>query len=106
MGLGPLVKSVLKETVEQLPEDFAIKSSSAENYLLKQGVKPEELKFAKLGLPEGKVTKADLVKAEQMRGSSISRKVSQQNTYDYVTLLLTIAYAKKGGMGEKVNFIK
>ena len=86
MGLGPLVKSVLKETVEQLPEDFAIKSSSAENYLLKQGVKPEELKFAKLGLPEGKVTKADFATAEKNRGGTISRKVSQQNTYDYVTL--------------------
>ena len=86
MGLGPLVKSVLKETVEQLPEDFAIKSASAENYLLKQGVKPEELKFAKLGLPADKVTKADLVKAEQQRGGSITRKVNEQNTYSYVTL--------------------
>jgi hypothetical protein len=86
MGLGPLVKSVLKETVEQLPEDFAIKSASAENYLLKQGVKPEELKFARLGLPKDKVTKADLVKAEQMRGGSISSKVNEQNTYSYVTL--------------------
>lgn len=85
MGLGPLVKSVLKETVEQLPEDFAIKSASAENYLLKQGVKPEELKFAKLGLPKDKVTKADLVKAEQMRGGTIgSREVG--NEYSYVTL--------------------
>lgn len=86
MSLGPLVKSALKETIEQLPEDFAIKSSSAENYLLKQGVKPEELKFAKLGLPEGKVTKADFVAAEQNRGGTISRKVSKQNAYNYVTL--------------------
>jgi hypothetical protein len=86
MGLGPLVKSVLKETVEQLPEDFAIKSASAENYLLKKGVKPEELKFAKLGLPEDKVTKADLVEAEQMRGGSITRKVNERNTFNYVTL--------------------
>lgn len=86
MGLGPLVKSVLKETVEQLPEDFAIKSASAENYLLKQGVKPEELKFAKLGLPEGKVTKADFVAAEKNRGGTISSKVSTKNAYDYVTL--------------------
>lgn len=86
MGLGPLVKSVLKETVEQLPEDFAIKSASAENYLLKQGVKPEELKFAKLGLPADKVTKADFVAAEQNRGGTISRKVSKQNAYNYVTL--------------------
>lgn len=86
MGLGPLVKSVLKETVEQLPEDFAIKSASAENYLLKQGVKPEELKFAKLGLPKDKVTKADLVKAEQQRGGSITRSVNERNSFNYVTL--------------------
>lgn len=86
MGLGPLVKSVLKETVEQLPEDFAIKSASAENYLLKQGVKPEELKFAKLGLPKDKVTKVDLVKAEQLRGGSITSKVNEQDTFSYVTL--------------------
>lgn len=86
MGLGPLVKSVLKETVEQLPEDFAIKSASAENYLLKQGVKPEELKFAKLGLPEDKVTKADLVKAEQTRGGMITRQTNSPDEYSRVTL--------------------
>ena len=85
MGLGPLVKSVLKETVEQLPEDFAIKSASAENYLLKQGVKPEELKFARLGLPKDKVTKADLVKAEQQRGGSIE-SFPGNNEFQYVTL--------------------
>lgn len=85
MGLGPLVKSVLKETVEQLPEDFAIKGASAENYLLKQGVKPEELKFAKLGLPADKVTKADLVKAEQQRGGSIE-SFTGFGDYKYVTL--------------------
>ena len=40
--LGPLVKSVLKETVEKLPEEFAMKSDSIPNYLIKQGVKPED----------------------------------------------------------------
>lgn len=85
MSLGPLVKSALKETIEQLPEDFAIKSSSAENYLLKQGVKPEELKFAKLGLPEGKVTKSDFVAAEQNRGGTIGSREAG-NEYSYVTL--------------------
>lgn len=85
MSLGPLVKSALKETIEQLPEDFAIKSSSAENYLLKQGVKPEELKFARLGLPEGKVTKADFVAAEKNRGGSIGSREAG-NEYSYVTL--------------------
>lgn len=85
MGLGPLIKSALKDTIEKLPEDFAIKSASAENYLLKQGVKPEELKFAKLGLPADKVTKADLVKAEQQRGGSIE-SLPGNNEFQYVTL--------------------
>lgn len=86
MSLGPLIKSALKETIEQLPEDFAIKSSSAENYLLKQGVKPEELKFAKLGLPEGKVSKSDLVEAEKMRGGTIGAVENKTKDYQYVTL--------------------
>lgn len=84
--LGPLVKSVLKETVEKLPEDFAMKAESVPNYLIKQGVKPEELKFAELGLPEGKVTKADLKKAEELRGGTIGREPSYDKQYDYVTL--------------------
>lgn len=85
MSLGPLVKSALKETIEQLPEDFAVKSSSAENFLLKQGVKPEELKFAKLGLPADRVTKSDLVAAEKNRGGTIGSREAG-NEYSYVTL--------------------
>ena len=73
MALGPLIKSALKEVVSSLPEDFAMKSVSVENALIKQGVKPEELKFAKLDLPEGRVTKQDLVRAERMRGGTVTR---------------------------------
>jgi hypothetical protein len=90
MVFGPLVKSVLKKTVEELPEDFAMKSESVPNMLLKKGVKPEELKFAKLGLPEGKVTKADLVQAETNRQDqwSMQQATSTEGNagYDYVTL--------------------
>lgn len=84
--LGPLVKSILKETVEKLPEEFAMKSDSVPNYLIKQGVKPEELKFAELGLPKGTVTKADLKKAEELRGGTIDREPSAYKHYDEVTL--------------------
>lgn len=84
--LGPLVKSILKETVEKLPEDFVMKSDSVPNYLIKQGVKPEELKFAELGLPKGTVTKADLKKAEELRGGTIDREPSVYKHYDEVTL--------------------
>ena len=84
--LGPLVKSVLKETIEKLPEEFALKSDSVPNYLIKQGVKPEELKFAELGLPEGRVTKADLKKAEELRGGTIGREPNESREYAYVSL--------------------
>lgn len=84
--LGPLVKSVLKETVEKLPEEFAMKSDSIPNYLIKQGVKPEELKYAELDLPKGTVTKADLKKAEELRGGTIGRVPSAEKSYSYVTL--------------------
>ena len=84
--LGPLVKSILKETVEKLPEEFAMKSDSVPNYLIKQGVKPEELKFAELGLPKGTVTKADLKKAEELRGGTLGRVPSVEKSYSDVTL--------------------
>lgn len=91
MVLSPLIKSALKETVEKLPEDFAMKSESIPNMLVKQGVKPEELKFAKLGIPEGKVTKQDLVQAEagrQDRWSTheLSPKGTEDARFEYVTL--------------------
>lgn len=90
MVLGPLIKSALKETIEKLPEDFAMKSESIPNMLVKQGVKPEELKFAKLGIPEGKVTKQDLVQAEAGRQDQwgvVQREYGAgDTTYDYVTL--------------------
>lgn len=90
MVLSPLIKSALKETIEKLPEDFAMKSESIPNMLVKQGVKPEELKFAKLGIPEGKVTKQDLVKAEAGRQDQWEVQHREygagDTTYDYVTL--------------------
>lgn len=90
MVLGPLIKSALKETIEKLPEDFAMKSESIPNMLVKQGVKPEELKFAKLGIPEGKVTKQDLVQAEAGRQDQWGVEHREYDngdvTYDYVTL--------------------
>lgn len=91
MVLGPLIKSTLKETVEKLPEDFAMKSESIPNMLVKQGVKPEELKFAKLGIPEGKVTKQDLVQAEAGRQDrwsvhELSPKGAEDARFEYVTL--------------------
>lgn len=86
MVLGPLIKSALKEMIEKLPEDFAMKSESIPNMLVKKGVKAEELKFAKLGLPEGKVTKQDLVQAEVSRQDQWSITEPDYKRYEYVTL--------------------
>lgn len=86
MALGPLIKSALKETIEKLPEDFAMKSESIPNMLVKRGVKAEELKFAKLGIQEGKVTKQDLVQAEAGRQDQWEVTEPDYKRYDYVTL--------------------
>ncbi len=49
MALPP---SKLKEVIESLADDFSMKGRAIPGMLKKQGVKDEELKFAKLGLPE------------------------------------------------------
>ena len=55
------IRSILKEVVTELPDDFAMKSQSVAPMLIKKGVKPEELEYANLALPKGKVTKQDLI---------------------------------------------
>jgi hypothetical protein len=80
----PLIKSVLKETIKELPEDFAMKSQSVVPTFLKKGVKQEELEYANLAIPEGKVTKKDLVDAEAKRQDKFT--VSSNTRYDLVTI--------------------
>ena len=66
MPLGPLVKSVLKAGIEDLPD--VVKAESVPNLLKKKSVKEEELKFSGIELPKkGKVTKKELVEAESKR---------------------------------------
>lgn len=68
MAVGPIIKSVLKEVVKDLPEDYARKSGKTTTAeLLKKGVKKEELDFSGIEIPEGRVTKKDLVDAESKR---------------------------------------
>lgn len=62
-----LIKSLLKESIKNLPEG-SIKAQSVVPTLLKKGVKAEELEFAALELPQaGKVSKQQLVEAEAKR---------------------------------------
>lgn len=57
----PLPPSKLSEVIEGLSDDFSMKARTIPGILKKAGVKEEELKFAKLGLPnpaEGKAVEA------------------------------------------------
>tara|TARA_R110000796_G_scaffold62616_6_gene144413 strand:+ start:13590 stop:17945 length:4356 start_codon:yes stop_codon:yes gene_type:complete len=64
---GSLVKSLLKETITELPDDFSMKSQSVIPMLTKKGVKPEELEYSQFTIKDGKITKADMVEAEKAR---------------------------------------
>lgn len=62
------IGSLLAKGIKNLPEEFVTKADSLPNVLKKAGIKQEELDFSKIDLPtSGKVTKADLVKAEAGR---------------------------------------
>ena len=64
MALGPIMKSLLKESIQNLPEDYARKTGAgAIADLAKKGVKAEEIEFSKIGetIPEGRVTKQDIL---------------------------------------------
>jgi hypothetical protein len=72
MPKPPLPRSVLKDVVDELPDDFNMKAESVPNFLKKKQVKDEELEFSgtnekllKSGLP--KVSKQDLQAMEANR---------------------------------------
>ena len=86
MAIGPIIKSVLKETIKGLPEDYARKSGkSTTAELLKKGVKKEELDQSGIVIPEGKVTKQNLVDAESKRKDSFFTTEPAPN-YNSITL--------------------
>lgn len=69
---GAIVKSILKETIENLPAETVMKPESVIPTFLKKGVKQEELEFSQFAVPEGtdlkgRVTKEDLQLAESQR---------------------------------------
>lgn len=77
-----IIKSVLKETIENLPEDFKMKSQSVAPMLLKKGVKQEELHWSGLEIKDGVVVKTDLVEAEAKRKDEFNIETSNTfNTY-------------------------
>ena len=78
-----LIQSLLKETIQELPDDFATKSQSVAPMLLKKGVKPEELEYANLDIPKGKVTKQQLVEAEAQRQDEFYTVQGRGDYYRY-----------------------
>lgn len=71
--------SKLKKVIDALPDNWTMKSDSVENYLIKQGVKPEELRWAELQIPEGsKLTKEDLRRIEQARTDQFTTQSDDQ----------------------------
>ena len=86
---GKLIKSILEEAVKDLPEDFAIKAESVPGMLAKKGVKPEEVKFSRIGLmlPEtGKVTKQELEGAVAGRADQFGVEEPMLQQYNWVSL--------------------
>lgn len=91
-----IIQSALKETIKALPDNFAMKAESIAPALLKKGVKPEELEYADMALPTGKVTKEQLVKAEGKRKDFFSVKKLDSKDYDGASLDLgNPTYAEK-----------
>ena len=87
MAIGPIVKSVLKATIKELPEDYARKSgSSTTAELLKKGVKKEELDQSGIVIPKSNVTKQSLVDAEAKREDKFFTTEPYETNYDLVTL--------------------
>jgi len=65
--LKPIVKSLLKENIDKLPEGSTYASEAVAPMLVKKGVKQEELDYAAMNLPEGRVSKEQLQAAEAGR---------------------------------------
>lgn len=85
--MGGVLKSLLKETIQAFPEGQTIKGSNVEAMLAKKGVKPEELKFAQLGIdPKARYTKEDLVNLEAGRKDVFETKSQPEIQYDWVSL--------------------
>ena len=87
MAIGPIIKSVLKETITNLPDDYARKSGgTATAELLKKGVKKEEIEMSGFKVPEGKVTKQTMIDAEAKREDKFFTTEPYEINYDFVTL--------------------
>ena len=78
MAGSKFIVSGLEKVVNELPDDFAMKSQSVGNFLSKKGVKPEEMEFSRItsNLPGDKVTKSDLQTAVANRPDEFGKRVT------------------------------
>lgn len=79
----PASTSILKKIIKELPDDFVMKKGSVKNYLMKRGVKPDELEFSGLAkqLDEG----ADAT-AKMSKGDLMQMEAQRQDIHSYTTL--------------------
>lgn len=108
--VGSIVKSALREAIQGLPEDFSTKSQSVAPMLLKKGIKPEEIEYANIDIPKGKVTKKQLVEAEEGRKDKFYVKKErgdysqyniEPNNPTYQEKVLTFKQADGGDPGSR-----
>lgn len=82
-----VIKSLLKEAMETFPKKQTIKGSAVKGMLTKKGVKPEEIKFAELGIEQEKrYTPEELIKLESGRKDVFETHTQPQGGFDWVSL--------------------
>jgi len=82
-----VVKSLLKEIIEAFPEGQTVKGSNLEPMLKKKGVKPEEIKFADLGIdPTTRYDKESLQKLEAGRQDKFETTEIPKKEFEHTSL--------------------
>lgn len=98
-----VITSALKEVIGAFPANSTIKGSNLESHLTKQGVKPDELKFANLGIdPEKRYTADELKQLEAGRQDVIQTVEQAQPKYDWVSTRENVPF-KTGNYREKIT---
>ena len=81
------IKSLLKQTIQNLPENASFNAQSVKPMLLKKGVKPAELEFSGIELPgKGKVTRDQLLNLEKER-KDMFYTTDNDNHYKSISLV-------------------
>lgn len=100
------ITSLLKEVVGAFPANSTIKGANIEAHLTKQGVKPDELNSANLGIdPEKRYNAEELKQLEAGRQDKIETVEQPQAKYDWVSTRENVPF-KTGNYREKITTFK